>query len=261
MGEEGGGYLSARKRVRRAANVVVRPAAQWTPAVHALLRHLDTVGFSGSPRLVGTGFDPDGQETIQFIEGEVDAKRVWSDDGIHELGRLLRELHDATASFQPPHDAAWQDSFLRSDSANAICSHGDAAPWNVVTRQGRPVALIDWEHAGPVDRLSELAYAGWLNAQLHDDYLAERQGLPSAEKRAHQLRLLVDGYGLSADDRAEFVTPLIDVAILSCASDAIEAKITPESIDQEWLVWGVAWRARSAAWLVRHRGLLEGALR
>ena len=121
--------------------------------------------------------------------------------------------------------------------------------------------MIDWELAGPVDRLSEVAHTGWLNAQLHDDDIAERQGLPPAEERARQPRLFADGYQLPAKDREELVTRLVDVAILSSANDAIEAKITPEATGPDRLVWGVAWPARSAAWLVRQRGLLARALR
>ncbi|HUG61682.1 MAG TPA: phosphotransferase [Methylomirabilota bacterium] len=226
-----------------------------------MLRHLESVGFAGAPRLVGTGFDADGWETVEFVSGEVLPRRVWSDEGIHALGALLRELHQATASFQPPPDADWQRSFLRSTDPERIVSHCDAAPWNVVARQGRPVALIDWELAGPVDRLSEVAHTVWLNAQLHDERIAARQGLPSAERRARQLRLFADGYQLAATERANLVTRLIDVAILCCADDALETKITPGSTGSLGLAWGVAWKARSAAWLVRHRDLLERALR
>ncbi len=253
--------LSKRKQVHRAGNVTLRPVAPWTAAVHALLRHLDLVGFTGSPRVVGTGFGPDGRETIEFITGDVLPKRVWNDEGIYELGHLLRRLHRATASFRPPQGAIWQESFLRSESSDAIISHGDAAPWNVVARQGRPVALIDWELAGPVDYLSELAHTSWLNAGLFDDDIAERQGLPPTGERLRHLRLFTDGYQLPSQDRAGLVTRLVDVAILSCANDAIEAQITPESTGVDRLAWGVAWRARSAAWLVRNRGLLERALR
>jgi aminoglycoside phosphotransferase (APT) family kinase protein len=40
-------------------------------------------------------------------------------------------------------------------------------------RPGRPpVAFINWETAGPVDPLVELAQLTWLNAKLHDDILA-----------------------------------------------------------------------------------------
>jgi hypothetical protein len=50
------------------------------------------------------------------------------------------------------------------------------------------------------------------------------------------------------------------VAIRSAASDAVEGNITPESNEASWLAWGVAWPARSAAWLVRNRNLIERAL-
>ena len=69
-------------------------------------------------------------------------------------------------------------------------------PWNVVAQGGIPVAFIDWEFAGPVDALWELAETAWLNAQLHDDDIAERVGLPPAARRGQQVRLLLDAYGL-----------------------------------------------------------------
>jgi hypothetical protein len=253
--------LSARKRVHRSGTMTRRPSAPWTPAVHALLRHLETVGFAGSPRVVGAGIDPEGREMVEFVAGDVARDRIWSEQGIHELGRLLRDLHQATASFQSPPQALWQESFLRSSGPETVISHGDVAPWNVVARQGQPVALIDWELAGPVDRLNELAHTGWLNARLFDDGVDEVARLPSVDQRIRQLRIFADGYELPAEDRMELARRIIDVAILSAASDAVESKITPESIEAAWLAWGVAWRARSAAWLVRHRHLLEAALR
>ncbi|MFD0525301.1 hypothetical protein [Paractinoplanes durhamensis] len=33
----------------RAGNVVHKPAAPWTPSVHALLRHLEQAGVEGCP--------------------------------------------------------------------------------------------------------------------------------------------------------------------------------------------------------------------
>jgi Ser/Thr protein kinase RdoA (MazF antagonist) len=253
--------LSERKQVHRSGGMMVRPWAPWTATVHALLRHLEAVGFTGSPRVIGPGANPIGLETLQFVAGDVASDRVWDDDGIYELGRLLRALHVATSSFRLPPQAIWQESFLRADDSGAIISHGDAAPWNVVARQGRPVALIDWELAGPVDRLNELAHTVWLNARLFDEGVDDVAELPSAEHRIQQLRLFADGYELPAEDRAKLTRRLIDVAILSAASDAIEARITPTSTGASWLAWGIAWRARSAAWLVRHRRPLERALR
>ena len=52
----------------------------------------------------------------------------------------------------------------------------------MISRHGNPVALIDWEAAGPVDRLTELAMIAWNNAQLYDDDVAERNRLPDTRK-------------------------------------------------------------------------------
>ena len=56
--------------VQRQGNVVLRPASPWTPTVHSLLKHLEEVGFTGAPRVVGSGFAPDGREALTYIEGE-----------------------------------------------------------------------------------------------------------------------------------------------------------------------------------------------
>jgi hypothetical protein len=36
----------------RHGTTILRPAGPWTPAVHALLRHLEQVGYPASPRVV-----------------------------------------------------------------------------------------------------------------------------------------------------------------------------------------------------------------
>ena len=38
--------------VHRQGDLVIRDTGPWTPAVHALLRHLEDVGFPAAPRLV-----------------------------------------------------------------------------------------------------------------------------------------------------------------------------------------------------------------
>src|SRR5829696_6915765 len=40
------------------------------------------------------------------------------------VGRLLRELHDATANFQPPADAVWQPWLFHSDGPGSVVSEG-----------------------------------------------------------------------------------------------------------------------------------------
>lgn len=231
--------------------------------MHALLRHLETVGFAGSPRVVGSGFDDDGRETVTFIPGEFVHPHVWTDEGIAALGGLLRRLHDASAGFIPPADAEWQAWFTRSTAPAAVFGHGDVGPWNIVARDGLPVAFIDWEFAGPVDRLDEVAQAAWLNAQLHGDDVATIAHLPSAEARAQQLRLFVDGYGLIAAERVGLVTKMIDFAVRDAANEITQEgglKMAKRPTGPSDPGWGPAWRIRAAAWLVEHRALLESAI-
>ena len=81
---------------------------------------------------------------------------------------------------------------------------GDLGPWNILARDGEPVAIMDWDDAGPIGHVWDLANVVWLNAHLHDDDVAALHGLPSAEDRMRQARLILDGYRLAARDRIGF---------------------------------------------------------
>jgi hypothetical protein len=251
--------------VERIGDVVVRDANPWTPTVHALARHFEAVGFNGAPRLVGTGFDESGmRETLTYIHGTFFQPGPWSIEGAASVGRLLREMHSASASFRAPADAVWFPWFGRSlGDTPSVIGHCDLGPWNIVARDGLAVALIDWERAGPVDPVVELAHACWLNAKLHDELVAEMEGLPPLDVRAAQLRAIVDGYGLPAAKRNGFVDLMIGLAVHDAADEADMASITrttrPDSLDPQ-VPWGLAWRIRAAAWQWRHRNMLQRSL-
>lgn len=250
-----------RTTVTRRGNVIFRETGPWASSVHALLRHLENVGFTAAPRVIGNGFDPKGRETLTYIEGSFVHPHAWSDESIAAIGRVLRTLHQATASFQPPENAIWRKWFGRelSGSGRSVFGHCDVGPWNIVTRDGNPIAIIDWEVAGPVDPLVEFAQACWLNVQLHDDDIAELQGLPSAEVRTRQVRLMADSYGLGAKERAALVDTMVSYAIHDAADQAIQVPVTPETKDAAPL-WGLAWRTRAAAWMLRNRPMLDRIL-
>ncbi|MGY2007266.1 hypothetical protein ACW9HC_09815 [Nocardia gipuzkoensis] len=231
--------------------------SETVPIVHALLKHLADAGFTGSPRVVGSGFDDAGRETLGWIEGRIAYPDGWSDEGIWATGRLLHELHSATVDFVPPPGTRWPAYWLRREGPDSVIGHCDAGPWNTVVRNGLPVALIHWEVAGPVDRLDEVAACAWWHAQLRADR-PDAPPLPAVEVRAAQLGLFLDGYRLPAGQRAQVVERMIEFAIRECAAEAEEARITPCSTDPEPL-WGLAWRARAAAWMIEHRAILERA--
>ncbi|MDK1373528.1 MULTISPECIES: phosphotransferase [unclassified Sinorhizobium] len=248
-----------RTAVSRRGEVVIRETGPWACSVHSLLRHLEDAGFAGAPRVVGDGFDEKGREVLTYVEGDVISPAPWSDEAIHALGELVRRLHDATASFRPPADALWRPWFGRMVGTPDIIGHCDAAPWNVVSRDRKPVALIDWEAAGPVDRLTEIAMAAWNNAQLYDDDVAEMNALPDAGHRMQQVRLFADGYGLPADARHRLGYRIIELAAESAANEVVEQQITLGT-EIAPRVWGIAWQTRSVAWLIRNRDALEKAL-
>ena len=258
----GGGDAPA--KARRRGDVVLRESGPWTPSVHALLRHFETVGFTGAPRALGIA--DDGRELLSYLPGESPAPQAWRDEACGPLGRLIRESHDAAASFGLPDDVVWQPpGSLDFPGPDLVIAHGDLGPWNIVAVDGIPTGLIDWEFAGPMDATWSLAEAVWLNAHLHDDDVAERVGLPGAAQRAGQARLILDGYGLPHERRVGFVEKMVDWAVLSARDEAIRAGVTPETstaVDDRGypFLWGITWRVRSAAWMLANRSLLERAI-
>jgi hypothetical protein len=110
---------SGRAPVVRRQEAVVRPAQLWTPAVHALLRHPEAVGCTGAPG-VRRGPQGYGNQVLSFVDGESVHLHAWSDYGIHALGALLRQLHDAAETFSASDDMIWQPWFTRQTGPGTI---------------------------------------------------------------------------------------------------------------------------------------------
>lgn len=246
---------------------VLKQAGAWAPSVIALLNHLEHVGFDGSPRIAGDGYASDGRMSLTYVSGTSVHPEAWPSDACPAIGALLRRAHDATASFRLPDHAVWAPSWLRDvgTEADVVIGHGDAAPWNIVGPDAWPCVLIDWDAAGPIRRLTELAYAVWLNAQLHDDDIAEMHSLPDGAGRAAQARTMVEAYGLPRARREALVDRMIEVALTSAREEAVEYNVRPDTAGAVTesgypLLWSITWRARSAAWMLRNRRLLVNTL-
>ncbi|MFI6179537.1 phosphotransferase enzyme family protein [Nonomuraea sp. NPDC051191] len=183
--------------VVRVGATVRRPTGPWTPAVHALLGHLAARGFRGAP--AGHGIDAQGREVVDFVPGEVPNDPlpgyVRSDAALGAVARLLRGYHDATEDFPLDGAATWY--FPPREPAEVIC-HGDVAPYNCVFRDGRPVALIDFDTAHPGPRLWDVAYAAYRFVPLGDP---RHEGAGPVAEQARRLRLFADAYGLAEGDR------------------------------------------------------------
>jgi len=62
------GGTANRGRVHRVGNTVRRPLRPTSSATHALLRHLEDVGFDGAPRVLG--IDDAGREVLSYVPGQ-----------------------------------------------------------------------------------------------------------------------------------------------------------------------------------------------
>lgn len=185
--------------VVRVGNTVRRAVGPWTPAVHALLQHLEQVGFEGAPRVLG--FDEKDREVLSYIEGFVPSgaspvpSYVWSDESLVEAAHLLRRYHEAVASFEVPRNAEWQPRPWTPPEGELIC-HNDAASWNTVFQGEKPVAFIDWDAAGPGPPILDLAHLAYSFVPMYHDDLCRAVGLDPPPNRVKRLRLLCEAYGL-----------------------------------------------------------------
>lgn len=181
--------------VRRVGETIRRPTGEWTPAVHALLTHLEVVGFTGAPRVLGIdGAD----EVLSLLHGEP-ALTPWpqalrSPAGIGELGRWLRGYHDAVRSFRPPAEARWQGQ-ERKWQPGMVIRHGDLGPWNSVWDANRLTGFIDWDFAGPGHAIDDLAQLAWYAVPLRPLDRQRRASVTGADTLRARLNLLCAAYG------------------------------------------------------------------
>lgn len=235
--------------VVRIGNTVRRPSGPWSHSVHALLHHLNDLGYPAAPRTLG--FDDLGRHVLEYVEGEVTMPFAPRDHltAIRRIGSLIRDFHDASAEFTPPADAHW-NVVIPPDTHDLIIHH-DLAPWNLVLGSQRWV-FIDWDNAGPGSRLWDLAYAAHGFAPL--------EPATTATTAARRLAALAEGYRLDQNGRdhlAELLIPRI-MSMYDLLRDGHDTNAQPwarlwdEGHGQVWL--------DHAEYTRRHIGLLREAL-
>jgi hypothetical protein len=199
-------------KVWRSGRGVHRTTGPWTSTVHTFLRHLETVGFAGAPRVLG--MDDAGREVLSFIDGDVLADPTWqpgqptpwpewaqSEECLVESGRLLRRLHEASRTFVLPQDAIWRQHTCPALALDEIVCHGDVGPHNTVYRHGLPVAFIDWDMIRPNHPLVEFGNAAWHFVPLGNDAYFGASGFPARPDLTDRLTRFAREYGVA--DRAE----------------------------------------------------------
>ena len=247
----------------RVGDTVRRAAGSSSESVRDLLLHLESVGFDGAPRYLG--IDEQERETLSYIEGEVPLPPypAWamSEVALADLGALVRRFHEATASFVPPPGAAWATDWadptpLPDGPApdRTIC-HNDLFPENVVFRDGRVVALIDFAMAAPGRALWDLAIAAELWGPLGDP--ARRDQHPADLDGIHRLGVLARGYRLEPERATEFVDVIAEERAHSIANIRAEIADGNTSWIDHWTHAGGDERAAADdAWIAANRAAM-----
>jgi hypothetical protein len=198
-----GGVANAGAVVRRGPHVL-RPSNQHSVAIHQALAVLRSVGFEGASNPVG--LDAGGRERLEFIEGDVPLPPypTWatSDDALASVAVLLRELHDASTAIDLT-NGTWSAEMADPRGGPVLC-HNDVCLENVVFRDGRALAFLDFDFAAPGRRVFDVASFARMCVPVDDDTNARRLGWPVSDL-PRRLRLIADAYGLEAADRIELV--------------------------------------------------------
>jgi hypothetical protein len=253
--------------VVRVGDTVRRPLNPNSALIHALLRHLEATGFRGAPRFLG--IDAAGREVLSYIEGEVAGRPpppwIGDEDRMTSVARLVRAYDDAAATFVPP------DAISPADGPGEaagfppappyepeLIGHVDITPDNVVFRDGRAFALIDFDLARPATRADEMFNVMMWWAPLTDPRDA---GLPLRGLDVpRRCRLLADAYGMSGRDRDR----VIEVAVMRTRRSW---HLMKQRAERDGGGWRRMWDEgvgdvikRREAWLDRHAAALEAAL-
>jgi hypothetical protein len=247
--------------VYRVGDSVRRATGAWTPAVHALLRHLERVGFDGAPRVLGV--DGEGREVLSYLDGFVPyapdiPASIWTDDALTRAAALLRAYHHAVRDFVPPPGAEWRVCPGAPHSGAIVC-HNDVAPWNTVYRHDAPVAFIDWDFAAPAPVLWDVAYAAWRFVPLYHDGVPGLPRDPDVAACARRLRRFCDAYGL--EDRDDLVGTIVARQEVTYDTVRVWGEAGVPGFEEMWKTGHADLPLRDRAFVEKFASIFEAALR
>lgn len=209
------GYIEGREenpggginRVGRVANTIRRPIGPWSSTVHELLRHLESIGFSGAPRFLGV--DEQGREVLSLVPGGTPwppRRELFHPQLLDSSVALLRQYHDAVADWTPT-TPAWQVPPVPVGRPEVIC-HNGIAPWNLISQGHIAVAFVDWDTAAPGPRMWDLAYLAYTLVPLAASENLTRMGWPPSTPVAERLGGVRLAYGCTSAQWDELLSTI-----------------------------------------------------
>jgi Phosphotransferase enzyme family len=254
--------------VVRVGETVRRHRGHWTPAVHALLAHLGSVGFSDVPTILGV--DDQGREVLSLVTGEVGLLDPgcllppWfrTAEACMAIGDWLRRFHDAQRGFIPDPALPWRLYPGRGLGPGEVLVHHDAAPYNAIRRPDGGLTVIDWDFCAPGDPVEDLAFSAWQWIPLWADKDAVAHGHGGAmtvPEAATKLAALAEGYRATAGQRSRLVEACVH-QMTKHAND-VEALAATDPAFARLVDLGIPRNARQdAAWVQAHHDELQAPL-
>jgi phosphotransferase family enzyme len=250
------GATANRGLVVRVGGTVLRPTAPCRRATHALLAHLAAVGFDGAPRVLAVG---PSTEMLTYIDGQAAvpplAGDMLTDAALVSVADLLRRYHAAASSFDPA-GYSWPRP-IPARFRTGLVSHNDVHPANLVFRDGRAVALIDFDWAGPGSAAWDFATAArnWAPLQPDRDIADSRQG-----RALERFRIFLHASGLPRAGRRQVAEAIVANHDWTYAIVTEAAAAGHQGFADHWRTVGKS-AARSRRWCQRYRRDLLAAAR
>lgn len=192
----------ATQGIVKIGDCVHRPRNNWSPAIEALLLHLEDIGFEYSPQFLGV--DSEGRQVLSYIEGEVGHypahSYVWTDESLCKIAKILRSFHDATESFKWNEYDCWQFT-CPSDQKSEVLCHNDFSTYNCVFQNQSPVGMIDFDTCGPGSRVWDIAYTAFRCIPIASIEQQRAWGCTNTISITEKLDILLQGYGYIEDTK------------------------------------------------------------
>ena len=139
--------------------------------------------------------------------------------------------------------------------------HSDTCVENVVFRDGEAYGLIDFDMAAPGRPLWDVAMASRYWVPMLDPETTSKFPPYAGLDPVRRLRILADGYGMSAGERAELLDVIDEVVVVERADVAARLEAGDEAFAKAfddhggWATWD-----RLQAWLADQRATFIAAL-
>jgi hypothetical protein len=184
----------------------------------------------------------DGHAAVLPLAGD-----LLTDGALVSLADLLSHYHRAAATFDPS-GYRWPRP-IPARYRTGLVSHNDVHPANVVFRDGRAVALIDFDLAGPGGGAWDFAAAArsWAPLQDEQDIADDRQG-----RSLERFRIFLQASGLPRSGRREVAEAILANHDWTYAIVTEAAAAGHKGFADFWCAVAAP-AARARRWCLRHQ--------